>query len=113
MPPACLCASLSVQSLPSCSSPEATTGQLLAPWDTSACLYTFGWKSGTELLQVSIGSRVLLHGYLESGRQWHQSRAREGAEPTSYHIADIDPRWNLTEVLQAHHLLLLMVTGVG
>lgn len=34
---------------------------------------------GTEL-QLSIGSQVLLQGYLESGGQWHQSRAREGAE---------------------------------
>lgn len=39
------CKFVCVQSLPSWSSPEATTGQPLALRDTSACLYTFGWKS--------------------------------------------------------------------
>lgn len=48
------------------SSPEATTGRLLALRDISACLYTFGWESrhrapGEHWLPI------LLQGYLESG----------------------------------------------
>lgn len=74
-----VCKFVCVLSLPTWSSPEATTGQLLALCELQLVSTRLAGNPGTEL-QVSIGSQVLLQGYLESGGQWHQSRAREGAK---------------------------------
>lgn len=90
-----VCEFVSVQSLPTWSSPEVAIGQLLALCDLSVSLYTFGWESR----------------HRAPGEHWLPSPAarlpRECGEQgmggcrglPPCRIGDIGPRWNLTEIL--------------